>query len=145
MSAPKSIIWLASYPKSGNTWTRIFLANYLMNSDKPVPINQVHRFGMGDSIPRMYQMVAGRQIDVRDYQETLKLRDKVLAGIVANKADVNFVKTHNVRAEAFGVTPDFVDFIRRQGASRGGRKGGGSPFPQCRSHATALHFVYSAS
>ncbi|MEQ9673248.1 MAG: sulfotransferase domain-containing protein [Roseovarius indicus] len=104
MSAPKSIIWLASYPKSGNTWTRIFLANYLMNSDKPVPINQVHRFGMGDSIPRMYQMVAGRQIDVRDYQETLKLRDKVLAGIVANKADVNFVKTHNVRAEAFGVT-----------------------------------------
>ena len=82
MSAPKSIIWLASYPKSGNTWTRIFLANYLMNSDKPVPINQVHRFGMGDSIPRMYQMVAGRQIDVRDYQETLKLRDKVLAGIV---------------------------------------------------------------
>ncbi|MDM8165245.1 sulfotransferase domain-containing protein [Roseovarius sp.] len=104
MSAPKSIIWLASYPKSGNTWTRIFLANYLMNADKPVPINQVHRFGMGDSIPRMYHMVAGRQIDISDYQLTLKLRDKVLGGIVANKADVNFVKTHNIRAEAFGVT-----------------------------------------
>lgn len=104
MSAPKSIIWLASYPKSGNTWTRIFLANYLMNGDKPVPINQVHRFGMGDSVPRMYHMVAGRQIDVTDYQLTLKLRDKVLGGIVANKADVNFVKTHNVRSEAFGVT-----------------------------------------
>ena len=107
MSAPKSIIWLASYPKSGNTWTRIFLANYLMNSDKPVPINQVHRFGMGDSIPRMYQMVAGRQIDVRDYQETLKLRDKVLAGIVANKADVNFVKTKQ------GVAFQIFEFIKR--------------------------------
>ncbi|WP_422027503.1 sulfotransferase domain-containing protein [Roseovarius sp.] len=103
MSAPKSIIWLASYPKSGNTWTRIFLANYLMNADKPVPINQVHRFGMGDSIPRMYHMVAGRQIDISDYELTLKLRDKVLGGIVANKADVNFVKTHNIRTEAFGV------------------------------------------
>ena len=104
MSAPKSIIWLASYPKSGNTWTRIFLANYLVNGDKPVPINQVHRFGMGDSIPQMYNMVAGRQIDVSDYNVTLMLRDKVLAGVVANKADVNFVKTHNINADAFGVT-----------------------------------------
>ena len=50
----KSIVWLASYPKSGNTWTRIFLANYLMNADSPVPINEVHRFGMGDSITRTY-------------------------------------------------------------------------------------------
>ena len=104
MSAPKSIIWLASYPKSGNTWTRVFLANYLMNADKPVPINQVHRFGLGDSIPRLYHLVAGRQIDPRDYNLTLKLRQKVLASVVANKADVNFVKTHNLRSEAFGVT-----------------------------------------
>jgi len=100
----KSIVWLASYPKSGNTWTRIFLANYLMNAAKPVPINQVHRFGMGDSITRTYNMVAGRQIDPNNIDLTLSLRDKVLRGIVANNADVNFVKTHNIRADAFGVT-----------------------------------------
>ena len=104
MSAPKSIIWLASYPKSGNTWTRIFLANYLMNADKPVPINQVHRFGMGDSIARAYRMVAGGAIDLADYHQTLAARDKVLRAIVANKADVNFVKTHNIRADAHGIT-----------------------------------------
>ena len=52
MSAPKSIVWLAAYPKSGNTWTRIFLANDLMNADRPEPINQVHRLGMGDSIAK---------------------------------------------------------------------------------------------
>jgi len=104
MSAPKSIVWLASYPKSGNTWTRIFLANYLWNADRPVPINQVHRFGMGDSIAKSYHMIAGRRIDVHDYRLTLALRERVLAAIVANKADVNFVKTHNVRGDAFGVT-----------------------------------------
>ena len=27
MTAPAGIIWLASFPKSGNTWFRIFLAN----------------------------------------------------------------------------------------------------------------------
>lgn len=103
MSAPKSIVWLASYPKSGNTWTRIFLANYLMNADRPVPINQVHRFGMGDSIAKSYHMVAGRRIDVNDYRLTLSLRERVLSAIVANKADINFVKTHNVNDAAFGV------------------------------------------
>ena len=50
----QSIIWLASYPKSGNTWTRMFLANYLVNGDHPVPITQVHRFGMGDAITKTY-------------------------------------------------------------------------------------------
>ncbi len=93
----KSIIWLASYPKSGNTWMRIFLANYLMNAPEPIPINQVHRFGMGDTIARTYQMVAGRPIDVNDPAQILPLRDKVLRGIVGNNADVNFVKTHNIR------------------------------------------------
>ena len=27
------ITWIASYPKSGNTWVRSFLANYLSNNE----------------------------------------------------------------------------------------------------------------
>ncbi|MFM2484971.1 GNAT family N-acetyltransferase [Celerinatantimonas yamalensis] len=34
-----SLYWLASYPKSGNTWFRSFLQNLLENGDKPVDIN----------------------------------------------------------------------------------------------------------
>lgn len=37
----KRIVWLASYPKSGNTWFRAFLANLLRDSDKPVSINEL--------------------------------------------------------------------------------------------------------
>ncbi|MBZ8118814.1 sulfotransferase domain-containing protein [Roseovarius sp. LXJ103] len=96
----KSIIWLASYPKSGNTWTRIFLANYLANSAKPLSINEAHRFCMGDTIASTYHKVAGCQIDTKDIGLTLRLRPKVLAGIVANNADVNFVKTHHMRRSA---------------------------------------------
>lgn len=99
----KSIIWLASYPKSGNTWMRIFLANYLVNSKEPLPINQVHRFGMGDTIARTYQMVAGRPVNGNDPAEVLGLRDQVLRGIIGNNADVNFVKTHNIRRTGNGV------------------------------------------
>jgi len=100
----KSIIWLASYPKSGNTWARIFLANYLANPPKPLPINEAHRFCMGDTIAKTYHKVAGRPIDTNDVELTLRLRPKVLAGIVANNADVNFVKTHNIRSAAREVT-----------------------------------------
>lgn len=34
------IIWLASYPKSGNTWFSIFLANLLEDSSVPLDINR---------------------------------------------------------------------------------------------------------
>mgnify|MGYP001484297773 FL=1 len=33
------LVWLASYPKSGNTWMRIFLINYLLNTQAPQDIN----------------------------------------------------------------------------------------------------------
>ena len=35
------IVWLASYPKSGNTWVRILLSTLLYSNDKPkVDINK---------------------------------------------------------------------------------------------------------
>jgi len=37
------IYWLASYPKSGNTWMRIFLNNYWENADQPININELER------------------------------------------------------------------------------------------------------
>lgn len=36
-----SIIWLASYPKSGNTWLRLLLANLLSNNADAVDINEM--------------------------------------------------------------------------------------------------------
>ena len=45
----KGIVWLASYPKSGNTWFRAFLANLLHGGEQPVDINQ---FGVGNTNER---------------------------------------------------------------------------------------------
>ena len=35
------IIWLASYPKSGNTWFRVFLTNLRGEEDGPAQINKL--------------------------------------------------------------------------------------------------------
>ena len=37
----KGICWLASYPKSGNTWLRALLTNYRRNGDEPAAINDL--------------------------------------------------------------------------------------------------------
>lgn len=99
----KSIVWLASYPKSGNTWLRSFLANYLANAASPVPINEVHKYGLGDNITAMYRRVAGGPVDLNDVELSVRLRPRVLAGMVANNADVNLVKTHNINRNIYGV------------------------------------------
>ncbi|MEA1877570.1 MAG: sulfotransferase domain-containing protein [Bacteroidota bacterium] len=38
----KNIVWLASYPKSGNTWFRMFLSNYLGDKDEPATLNEIY-------------------------------------------------------------------------------------------------------
>jgi hypothetical protein len=108
----KNLVWLASYPKSGNTWLRIFLANYLSNAKTPLPINEVHRFGMGDGNAHYYYHVAGRKVDLRDDNVMLALRWKVLRGMSANNADVNFVKTHNINMVARGTPLIPVDLTK---------------------------------
>ena len=48
------IIWIASYPKSGNTWTRIFLFNLLADAPDPLPLSEVSRMSTSDTVLRWY-------------------------------------------------------------------------------------------
>ncbi len=91
---PKTITWLASYPKSGNTWLRLVLFNYLFNLDEPAPINQAHRIGPSDVSAALYHKAAGRKLDISDPVQTLRYRTKVISNHASNGADVNFMKTH---------------------------------------------------
>ncbi|MEQ8877035.1 MAG: sulfotransferase domain-containing protein [Phycisphaerales bacterium] len=98
-----SIVWLASYPKSGNTWTRIFLANYFANEDRPLSINAADRFGFADAPAGLYRKIGGPNVDLTSRRATLALRARLLNAIDGNGATVNFVKTHNANTNPFGV------------------------------------------
>ena len=100
--AGKSIVWLASYPKSGNTWARIFIGNYLWNADTPMPINKVNQIGIADSAASIYRAVAGGAFNPADPNQALMLRERALLRLVSNGADVNFVKTHNFAGSVLG-------------------------------------------
>ena len=99
----RNIVWLASYPKSGNTWLRLVLANYLTNATQPFPVNQLGRMGGGDAVAAQYSAVAGRGLDGLDEDAILALRPKVLRGYALNGADVNLLKTHNPNRHIRGV------------------------------------------
>lgn len=58
-----SLIWLASYPKSGNTWMRSFLHNLFRNSSKPVNINEIDDFCLGASAAAWYKRYTSTPLD----------------------------------------------------------------------------------
>jgi sulfotransferase family protein len=90
-----NIVWLASYPKSGNTWIRAFLANLVANRSEPVPLNDLPRYCEDEARPEIYSAIAGRPSTELDLTEIAALRPQVHAAIAANARGTRFVKSHN--------------------------------------------------
>jgi hypothetical protein len=90
-----NILWLASYPKSGNTWIRAFLANLVANRSEPVPLNDLPRYCEDEARPELFGMVSGRQSTDLSLNEIIALRPQVHALIAANARGTRFVKSHN--------------------------------------------------
>ncbi|MEQ8345727.1 MAG: sulfotransferase domain-containing protein [Sneathiellaceae bacterium] len=97
------IIWLASYPKSGNTWLRAFLHNLLRDPAKPMEINALDQFTHGDTLRHWYQRAAGAPINGWAQADIAQLRPKVHRLLTESWPDSVFVKTHNALATVDGV------------------------------------------
>ena len=69
------IIWLASYPKSGNTWLRIFLENLFRNSRTPVDINDLNVVRFSDNSYSLYETVCGKSLRKESDSNIHKLRN----------------------------------------------------------------------
>lgn len=97
-----AIIWLASYPKSGNTWMRAFLHNLLLNSQEPVDINSLHYFTLGEGNARFYRQFDPRPLTALSEPEIMALRPKVHEFLTQASPDSVFVKTHHFLGEIEG-------------------------------------------
>ena len=104
-----AIIWLASYPKSGNAWMRAFLHNLLRNPDSPANINTLDRFTLGDAQGAWYEMAAGRPWTDLSDAEIAALRPQVHERMTQSFPDSVFVKTHCVLGEFKGVPQITMD------------------------------------
>jgi len=102
---PRGILWLASYPKSGNTWTRTFLHNLfgiLEGRDEAYDINKINEFTTWDIRLAAYQ----RHMDVVPTNETRELiaaaRPKVQVDIANATQGLAIVKTHHALVDDRG-------------------------------------------
>jgi hypothetical protein len=90
------ILWLASYPKSGNTWLRAFLANYLHNGPEPIDINSLPRFSFGDMRIEFYEKVSGLTAASLSSRDINRLRPLVHRHFANSRQGIVFVKTHSI-------------------------------------------------
>lgn len=100
------ICWLASYPKSGNTWLRAFLANLFSGPglpERPVPINELNKYSLADDFYSRYDEAAGGKAETLSEEELLRLRPKVHETFATSFDDTVFVKTHNAAIAVDGV------------------------------------------
>ncbi len=99
---PRSgLVWLASYPKSGNTWTRAFLSNlaWIMEGEPSnLDVNSIDRFTVGENFTKHYKARLGFEpAATEEHRKRIAaLRAEVQQEDIADKYEgLVFVKTHN--------------------------------------------------
>ena len=88
------ILWLSSYPKSGNTWLRAYLANLFQNPPRPIPINELANHALADNFLIHYERFSGKQAEDLTPEDIVALRPRVHEWFARSGSDTTFVKTH---------------------------------------------------
>jgi hypothetical protein len=97
--AREGIVWLASYPKSGNTWTRAFLHNLLnvIKGDDGIihDINAMNEYTTWDIAGDGFAEFLGPDWAKADRARIAAARPLVQKKLADETAGIGFVKTHN--------------------------------------------------
>jgi hypothetical protein len=92
----KGIVWLASYPKSGNTWFRVFLTNLLRDCDEPANINELDGGPIASS-RAVFDDLMGFEASDLTADEIDRLRPELYIQMAKEKDEEGplFVKVHD--------------------------------------------------
>ena len=90
------LVWLASFPKSGNTWMRAFLHNLFRNDAHPANLNSLQgRIFQSDGALMWFQMLDKRPFEEWTAEDVARMRPKVNELIARGQQGSVFCKTHN--------------------------------------------------
>jgi hypothetical protein len=95
------IVWLASYPKSGNTWTRAFLHNLVhvtSGQTQTQRINELNQFSMGSAAKFLFEEVLGFLPTDKHLEQIAAARARVQQHVADLVEGLIFVKTHQALA-----------------------------------------------
>ncbi len=99
-------MWLASYPKSGNTWVRAFLYTLLMSlagtPANDLDLDAVAYFGESDRTVAYYRPHLPNPAAICDRAAVAAARPKVQADIAMGSPGPVMIKTHNALIDYLG-------------------------------------------
>ena len=101
----ESLLWLASYPRSGNTFTRILLANYFLAGEEVYDINALSAFLPSDTHPALWKSFSPSASGPASPRETWQARPRAFQHYRQTRDPKVFpgLKTHSGTMEIFGV------------------------------------------
>jgi len=85
---------LSSYPKSGNTWLRIFISNLIADKEEPLSINDIKNDTIASG-REMFDEIAGIEASDLNHDEIDNIRPKVYRYIANNSEKTVFMKIHD--------------------------------------------------
>jgi aryl sulfotransferase len=88
------IYWLASYPKSGNTWVRAFISNLKRAAGGPVDINELETGDIASSYAWVEQAL-GVEIEELSQDEIDRLRPQAYAWLARAATEPGYHKIHD--------------------------------------------------
>ncbi len=88
------IIWLASYPKSGNTWMRVLLTNYLRDDNKPADINELDRVPVASGRV-LFDKWVGVEASALNDTVVERLRPSIYRCMAGESPDTIYLKVHD--------------------------------------------------
>jgi len=97
----KGIVWLASYPKSGNTWLRIFITNLERDGETGASINELD-FVSGSGVRAYFDEAVGYKAGELTHDEVDRLRPDVYVYESRVRDEAFYCKVH----DAFARVPD---------------------------------------
>ena len=103
------LVWIASYPKSGNTWMRAFLHNYIRQSRIPCDIDRLADLTAADVNPERYVRYDKRPASMYSIADVQRMRPLVHQDMTKLDSTLVFAKTHNARLVVAGaplITPE---------------------------------------
>lgn len=132
----QNIIWLASYPKSGNTWVRVFIHNFMRElrgeAAGAQDINALSEWTLREGLAARFERHLGKSPNEASAAEIAAVRWLVQAGMAEGCKTPIFVKTHNAVANVegyatvnFDVTDRSPRIGNREGRSCRSKAGGG--------------------
>jgi len=98
------IVWLASYPRSGNTWMRIFLTNIRRGGDQPADINSLVREPIA-SAREDFDDALGVESSDLTVEEIERYRPHAYRQMAADSVETLFLKIHDAFTLALGGDP----------------------------------------